>query len=226
MNTTDPTGKFCYSLDEEWYRGNFDTPSSAAAQAETDIDDECADGEVREYHVAECCHPIAVAFGGQKSALWLGETIIEQIDEQCGNEISAEDAILDMSKEDLTKLGVMVLKFVRENAAVQYYGIKNQVKHTYVAGSSEFNWEIAMHVRNSLLSLIAADEGTTSPVKPGMILTDLAEAERSDFHRKHGDGNCSCFISPPCGSCTHPGNPRNQEECDECWVPVLKGGEV
>lgn len=52
-------------------------------------------------------------------------------------------------------------------------------------------------------------------------LTDEAELERSDFIREHGpEGNCSCHISPPCGSCTHPGNPLNQNEDDSCWTPV------
>jgi hypothetical protein len=52
-------------------------------------------------------------------------------------------------------------------------------------------------------------------------LTAEAEADREDFVREHGrDGNCSCHISPPCGSCMHPGNPLNQDECDECWEDV------
>lgn len=221
MNTNDPTGKFCYSLNEEWYRGKYDTPGAAAAQAETDIDDESEDGEEREYFVAECCHPLDV-INHDKSNLYLGEHIIEHIDQLCGDEVAAEDWILDMDPDDVEELGKLVLAFVREKASVQYYGIKNTVKHTYVAGSSEFNFEIAMHVRRGLLSLIATDEGTTSPSRPGMILKGWAEAERSDFHREHGDGNCYCFISPPCDSCNHPGNPRNQEECDECWEPVLK----
>lgn len=52
----------------------------------------------------------------------------------------------------------------------------------------------------------------------GMILVPWAEAEHWDFIDSYGyDGNCSCHISPPCGSCTHPGNPLNLEECDEAW---------
>lgn len=49
-------------------------------------------------------------------------------------------------------------------------------------------------------------------------LTPEAELERAQFQSEYGmDGNCSCHLSPPCGSCIHPGNPRNQNECDECW---------
>ncbi len=51
------------------------------------------------------------------------------------------------------------------------------------------------------------------------ILTPDAQSDRNDFERRYGyDGNCSCHLSAPCGSCTHHGNPLNQEEDDECWM--------
>lgn len=46
-------------------------------------------------------------------------------------------------------------------------------------------------------------------------LTDAAQAERDAFDAD--DGCCACHIAPPCGWCTHPGNPLNQED-DECWT--------
>lgn len=49
------------------------------------------------------------------------------------------------------------------------------------------------------------------------VLTDEAQADRDEFDADYGDGGCSCHISPPCSYCTHPGNPLNQDECDECW---------
>lgn len=49
-------------------------------------------------------------------------------------------------------------------------------------------------------------------------LTEEAQADRDDFDRDMADYGCTCFISPPCGYCTHPGNPLNQEE-DDCWKP-------
>jgi hypothetical protein len=55
-------------------------------------------------------------------------------------------------------------------------------------------------------------------VRDGYHLTEAAQAERDDFVAAHGsEGNCSCFIFPPCGCCTHPGNPRNQAEDDGAW---------
>ena len=49
-------------------------------------------------------------------------------------------------------------------------------------------------------------------------LTAEAQAERDDFENEFDGGNCSCHTSPPCSSCTHPGNPHNQE-ADDCYVP-------
>lgn len=155
MELNDPTGKFCYSLDGEQYMGKFDTPGAAAAQAETDIDDDCEDGEVREYHVAECCHPLDTIMHGKRH-LWTGERIVEQIDEWCGDEVAAEDWVLYMSKDDMEALGKLVLDFVRENAGVQYYGVKNDETHTYVAGFNDFNCEITKRVRERLLSWMAS----------------------------------------------------------------------
>lgn len=48
-------------------------------------------------------------------------------------------------------------------------------------------------------------------------LTPEAEAEREQFEHEYGDAGCTCFISPPCGWCTHPGNPHNQEEDETAW---------
>ena len=61
------------------------------------------------------------------------------------------------------------------------------------------------------------------------ILTPEAEAEREDFEAMYGMlGNCSCHISPPCGSCVHPGNPRNQEEDETARMAAgdSEGGET
>lgn len=48
-------------------------------------------------------------------------------------------------------------------------------------------------------------------------LTDEAQAERDEFVVIFDNAGCTCFISPPCGWCVHPGNPHNQED-DEFWV--------
>lgn len=53
----------------------------------------------------------------------------------------------------------------------------------------------------------------------GMELTPAAQDDRDDFDASAAKCGCTCFISPPCGFCTHPGNPRNQDEDESCWQP-------
>ncbi len=64
----------------------------------------------------------------------------------------------------------------------------------------------------------------------GMTLTPQAEADRADWISYYGvHGNCCCHISPPCASCTHPGNPTVQVEDDSCWMdpsPVINGSSA
>ena len=51
-------------------------------------------------------------------------------------------------------------------------------------------------------------------------LMPWAQAEADDFYSEYGDGNCSCHLSAPCGSCCHPGNPLNLENDPFAWGEV------
>jgi hypothetical protein len=58
----------------------------------------------------------------------------------------------------------------------------------------------------------------------GLQLTAAAEHDRAQWEREYERRGCYCCVSPPCGSCTHPGNPANQAEDDTCWetaTPLL-----
>lgn len=63
--------------------------------------------------------------------------------------------------------------------------------------------------------LAAAKESGLWPVKPESELTEDAQADRDAFDAE--DTSCRCHINPPCGHCTHPGNPVNQAEDPACW---------
>lgn len=52
------------------------------------------------------------------------------------------------------------------------------------------------------------------------VLAPWAESELADFERSYS--GCTCFISPPCGSCVHPGNPSNLEDTDDAWRYVWR----
>lgn len=53
-------------------------------------------------------------------------------------------------------------------------------------------------------------------------LTEDARENYNDFVLGgYDDSGCTCFNSPPCGWCTHPGNPRNLIEDEHAWkMPV------
>lgn len=55
---------------------------------------------------------------------------------------------------------------------------------------------------------------TEQVVTDKRVLTDEAQADRDEFDSE--DSCCSCHLNPPCGHCTHPGNPINQD--DSCWM--------
>lgn len=42
----------------------------------------------------------------------------------------------------------------------------------------------------------------------------------SEFKGLFADRGCTCFISPPCGHCTHEGNPANLDETPEAWQEI------
>lgn len=50
-------------------------------------------------------------------------------------------------------------------------------------------------------------------------LTTDAQHDRDAWGREHERSGCTCFLSPPCGHCMHPGHPGNQEG-DDCWEPA------
>lgn len=151
----DPTGRYCYSIDEETYCGRYINALSAACSAEDDLDNDDRDeGEAARYWIAECCHPLDT-IAGPKRAEWTGRAILEQIEEWCHDEIGADDQILDLSREDEAQLGQLILNFIRSRAAVQYYGIQNEVEHSYIVGSNEFNADIRIYVADQLNAWLA-----------------------------------------------------------------------
>ena len=61
----------------------------------------------------------------------------------------------------------------------------------------------------------------------GLVLTPEGEELLWEFQEECGyNGNCSCHISPPCGSCTHPGNPLNLEGDPSLWEEEWEGFDV
>lgn len=47
------------------------------------------------------------------------------------------------------------------------------------------------------------------------------QTEADAFRRDYADRGCTCFLSPPCDFCLHPGNPANLAETEEAWEESL-----
>lgn len=53
------------------------------------------------------------------------------------------------------------------------------------------------------------------------IMKEWAEIANLQFEKEYGWGGCTCFQSPPCGYCTHGGNPLNLEEDEDAWCLTI-----
>lgn len=129
----DITGKWCYSTDEEEYKGACDTESAAHGEAQDDIDTDGAgleDGDIHDYWVAQCVHPLDVI------VQTVGDDIMEMLVERMADEIAGDNVPLVLDKERELELGKMVIDFVRQHGTVQQYGIKTPMKHEYIIGSN------------------------------------------------------------------------------------------
>lgn len=59
--------------------------------------------------------------------------------------------------------------------------------------------------------------------RPGYNLTPAAYALLQDYQYQFAGEGCTCFKGhAPCSECTHPGNPANINENDECWYKITK----
>lgn len=49
------------------------------------------------------------------------------------------------------------------------------------------------------------------------VLTKEGKELEENFLLNYSGSGCTCFISPPCGHCIHPGHPLNLEATDDLW---------
>lgn len=126
-------GKWCWSVDEERYHGILDTEEEAHSEAREwlDDDDERERGR-NSYWVARTCNPL-----DSIRADWLGLWIEEQVDCSMADDCGAEDCVLEMSQEDRTALGELVIAFIRERGSILYYSVTDVTEHTYVVPEEE-----------------------------------------------------------------------------------------
>lgn len=129
-------GGWCYSLDEEWYRGSFATEAEAHGAALDELEAEAAVGEPRFYWIARSCHPLDL-IDKQGWHVRAGEAVVEQVDEWCADEVAADDFIVRLSGRDAEALGRLVFQFIRQRAKVCFFGIKDPARHEHVVGAPD-----------------------------------------------------------------------------------------
>lgn len=111
-----PTGAFYWLADEE-YAHHCESMEQAHQQAKQSIDENHAPGTVVKYHTTQAAHPIDAL--NDHDAQGLGELVSEALVERLYEAVRMEgDAIGDLSHEDQTRLGQMVVQFIKAHAPV------------------------------------------------------------------------------------------------------------
>jgi hypothetical protein len=112
-----PTGAFYWVADEE-YAHHCDSMEQAHHQAKQSIDENHAPGTVVKYHTTNAAHPVDAL--NDHDAQNLGELVSEALVERLYEVVRVEcDAIGDLSYQDQTRLGQMVIQFVKAHAPAQ-----------------------------------------------------------------------------------------------------------
>jgi len=105
----------------------YDSEQEAIDGAKELTNDCYKPGVILKFSVGKCAHPIDCINDSQ---------ILDDLLEQCDDEIGSEEWCFDMHQEDVRKLGNMVRDFVRENSEVQYWYCNDPEakQYTHIAG--------------------------------------------------------------------------------------------
>lgn len=124
--------RWCWSIDQEEY---FDAAGEAQAHAEA-IDrlesDALEEGEERAYWIAR--QKPAEAYLALRG---LGESIADRLGELLEDDIGGEDPAVQLSADDQTDLGALVVAFVRARGGFVRWGIAQETvtEHRHTVGA-------------------------------------------------------------------------------------------
>ncbi len=134
--------KYCYSLNEENYYGQYDSVEEAISSAIEDLADEDHDyseGENREIFigVAEPCSELL-----RRLQHWrLADLVIEHLEDVLCDEIAADDHIITPPAPDVMKeLGNDIMELVLKRVSFSSYNVKQISKIELVL--HEGTWEV------------------------------------------------------------------------------------
>lgn len=123
--TTNEKTRWCFSIDEAEFQGEYDSPEDARAAAEAELQDLGMDDKYT-YAIATIkpAHEMV-------DAHWLGDHIEQHLDELLSDDIGWDDSIVELKPDDKILLGRMVIEFVRKVEGFRAYGVRDIVEHTY-----------------------------------------------------------------------------------------------
>lgn len=129
--------KFCWSLDEEEFHGDCASREEAIDEAEAAaIEDDTSErgGKATVW----TGRVVPAMFHLRKRESWIGEWIVELLDEVLIDKVYSEEPIVTLDDEAQLELGLLVLDFVERRASFQRYGVADVEAHeVYVTKEGE-----------------------------------------------------------------------------------------
>lgn len=128
--TTEIPNSWCYSTNEENFTGNYATEAEAHEEAKQKLNDDNEPGSQCIYWIGRTVHAID-KIATEQELTFIGECILERIEEDASEEIAADDQIFKMEADDIKALGSMVMAFVKEKATAKFFGVDGSQEFTH-----------------------------------------------------------------------------------------------
>ncbi len=127
----------CYSTDPDCYYYPADSEEEAHAKAQHELNDTRELGTEQTYWIAEQVHPIDTIINSANRLSWIGDNILEEIQEAIFEELPSDGEHFQMTPDQTLELVKLVLDFIRKNSIVKYFGVTNQREYKHKTPESE-----------------------------------------------------------------------------------------
>lgn len=117
---------YCWSSDEERFQGDFATREEALAEAAAEGLYDREPGETATVWTGEIRHALSFL---RKRERWIGENVIEQLDEWLCDDIASDDRIIDLPQDRQEELGKLILDFLEQHAGFTSWAVEEIQTH-------------------------------------------------------------------------------------------------
>lgn len=123
---------YCWSLDEELYRGHCNSVEEALAEAVEEAYENNGVDAGKEITVyVGTVRPAADIVRGM-NAKRLGAWIAERVEEDIGEEIAADDTVMDTTPVQDAEIGRLVLDWLADHAEFNAWGVDDAKEHRVI----------------------------------------------------------------------------------------------